>query len=120
VAFRHRASQRIGTAILAYLAAFAHCARPRRRRSATVLNDPANLPTVIQRSYELAFTTLTRVMPPATAAALAPAAYGIRRRSTIAPFPVRRAALAGPLAGSVAGALVSDSGPLLLCSASPC
>jgi hypothetical protein len=57
-------------------------------------------------------------MPVATAGALLCTAFGVRmRRSLLAPVggdPAWLAALAGGLAAGVVGALVEDSGPVLL------
>lgn len=77
----------------------------------TVLDDPGGVPDVLGHRYELAWGTLVKgLMPLATAAAVALAVWGLKQRAEL---PVWRAAIAGGLAGSVAGALVNDSGPLL-------
>jgi hypothetical protein len=82
-------------------------------RSATDLQDE------IVRRYEAAWRELRNgLMPLATAAALLLAAAGIRYRNRLL-TPVRSdpawlAALAGGLTAGLAGALVEDSGPVLL------
>ena len=73
----------------------------------------------IGRRYELAFATLKRgLMPVLTALALLAVAYGVRwRRDLYAPVADHagwRAALCGSLVACVVGALVNDSGPVLL------
>jgi hypothetical protein len=76
--------------------------------------DPRDVPR-----YELAFEALTRGLMPVAAlvcAVLAVIAV-VRRRTLYAPiarYPASSASLAGGLAGSVAGALANDSGPVLL------
>ena len=82
-------------------------------RSAGDLRD------VIVRRYDAAWNELkNHAMPLATAFALVCAAFGLRRRDRLlAPVesdPVWLAALAGGLAAGVVGALVEDSGPVLL------
>jgi hypothetical protein len=82
-------------------------------RSAGELRD------VIVRRYKGAWDELkNHAMPVATAIALAAAALGIHRRARVlAPVagdPAWLAALAGGLAAGVLGALVEDSGPVLL------
>jgi len=74
---------------------------------------------IIVRRYKAAWDELkNHVMPVATAIALAYAAVGLRRRDRLlAPVgqdPAWLAALAGGLAAGVVGALVEDSGPVLL------
>jgi hypothetical protein len=82
-------------------------------RSAGDLRD------VIVRRYRSAWDELhNHAMPAATALALLAAAVGLRRRERLL-APVAgdagwRAALAGGLTAGVVGALVEDSGPLLL------
>jgi hypothetical protein len=82
-------------------------------RSAGELRD------VIVRRYDGAWDELkNHAMPVATVIALAAAALGIRRRARllapVAGDPAWLAALAGGLAAGVLGALVEDSGPVLL------
>ncbi len=82
-------------------------------RSAGELRD------VIVRRYDGAWNELkNHAMPVATVIALAAAALGIRRRerllAPVAGDPAWLAALAGGLAAGVLGALVEDSGPVLL------
>ncbi len=82
-------------------------------RSAGDLRD------VIVRRYTAAWDELkNHAMPAATALALAYAGFGLRRRTRLlAPVssdPAWIAALAGGLAAGVVGALVEDSGPVLL------
>jgi hypothetical protein len=82
-------------------------------RSAGDLRD------VIVRRYTAAWDELkNHAMPAATAVALAYAAIGLRRRerllAPVALDPAWLAALAGGLMAGVAGALVEDSGPVLL------
>ena len=82
-------------------------------RSATDLHD------VIVRRYKAAWDELkNHAMPAATAVALAYAVVGLRRRDRLlAPVdsdPAWAAALAGGLTAGVVGALVEDSGPVLL------
>jgi hypothetical protein len=80
--------------------------------SRTVLDEPGTVPSVIGHRYELAWNALLGgVMPLLTVAAIAVAVWAMRQRAMLP--PLWRAALAGALAGSVAGALVNDSGPLL-------
>ena len=72
----------------------------------------------IGHRYELAWDALLRgLMPLATIAAVAAVVWAVRRRRTlyapVAHLPAWRAALAGSLAGAVAGTLSNDSGPLL-------
>jgi hypothetical protein len=74
---------------------------------------------IIVRRYKAAWDELkNHVMPVATAIALAYSAVGVRRRDRLlAPVggdPGWLAALAGGLAAGVLGALVEDSGPVLL------
>ena len=82
-------------------------------RSAGDLRD------VIVRRYTAAWDELRNgAMPVATAIALLAAALGLRRRerllAPVAGDPAWLAALCGGLAAGVAGALVEDSGPVLL------
>jgi hypothetical protein len=82
-------------------------------RSAEDLRD------IVVRRYGAAWLELrNRAMPVATAAALACAVFALRRRARVlAPVagdPAWLAALAGGLAASILGALVEDSGPVLL------
>ncbi|HYM56078.1 MAG TPA: hypothetical protein VES97_12000 [Solirubrobacteraceae bacterium] len=82
-------------------------------RSAGELRD------VIVRRYEAAWGELhNHAMPVATAFALACAVWGVRRRdrllAPVASDPAWAAALAGGLTAGVVGALVEDSGPVLL------
>ncbi len=81
--------------------------------------SPGDVRDVIVRRYEAAWAELhNHAMPYAAGVALAAAAAAIaRRRALLAPLrgdPAFAAALAGGLAAGVAGALVEDSGPLLL------
>ncbi|HTA32397.1 MAG TPA: hypothetical protein VK721_03150 [Solirubrobacteraceae bacterium] len=81
-------------------------------RSADELRD------VIVRRYTAAWNELgNHAMPAASAAALAAAVLGIRRRARVlapvASDPAWTAALAGGLAAGFVGALVEDSGPVL-------
>ena len=74
---------------------------------------------VIVRRYDGAWSELkNHAMPAASAVALAAAAVGVRRRARVlAPVagdPAWLAALAGGLAAGFVGALVEDSGPVLL------
>ena len=74
---------------------------------------------IIVRRYGAAWDELKdHMMPVATAVALAYAAFGVRRRERLlAPVggdPAWLAALAGGLSAGVIGALVEDSGPVLL------
>ncbi len=82
-------------------------------RSAGDLRD------VIVRRYKAAWSELhNHAMPFATAVALLYAAFGLRRRALlfapVAQDPVWQAAFAGGLTAGVVGALVEDSGPVLL------
>ena len=82
-------------------------------RSAGDLRD------VLVRRYDAAWRELkNHAMPVATALALMCAGFGLRRRDRllgpVASDPVWLAALAGGLAAGVVGALVEDSGPVLL------
>jgi hypothetical protein len=82
-------------------------------RSAGDLRD------VIVRRYKAAWDELhNHAMPLATAVALVYAAVGVRRRALllapVAQDRVWQAAFAGGLTAGVVGALVEDSGPLLL------
>jgi hypothetical protein len=74
---------------------------------------------VIERRYAAAWDELkNHAMPAATALALICGAAGVRRRdrllAPVASDPVWMAALAGGLTAAVVGALVEDSGPVLL------
>ena len=74
---------------------------------------------ILVRRYKAAWGELhNHAMPVATALAIACAAYGVReRRRLLAPVDgdaLWLAALAGGLAAGVVGALVEDSGPVLL------
>jgi len=74
---------------------------------------------VIVRRYTAAWDELkNHTMPIATALALACAVWGVRRRerllAPVASDPAWLAALAGGLTAGVVGALVEDSGPVLL------
>jgi hypothetical protein len=74
---------------------------------------------VIVRRYTAAWEELkNHAMPAATAVALIYAALGVRRRTRllvpVASDPAWLAALAGGLTAGVVGALVEDSGPVLL------
>jgi hypothetical protein len=89
--------------------------------STTVLgaDSAGDVLATIRRRYELAWGSLLRgLMPLVAALAVALAVIGIRRRRTIyapvAGAPGWQAALAGGLAGAVAGTLANDSGPVLL------
>jgi hypothetical protein len=82
-------------------------------RSAGDLRD------VLVRRYDAAWRELkNHAMPLATAFALLSAGFGLRRRdrllAPVASDPAWLAALAGGLAAGVVGALVEDSGPVLL------
>ncbi len=81
--------------------------------------SPGDLRDVIVRRYTAAFGELhNQAMPIATALALVCAALGLRRHerllTPVAGDPAWQAALAGGLAAGVVGALVEDSGPVLL------
>jgi hypothetical protein len=81
--------------------------------------SPGDLRDVIVRRYEAAWGELrNHTMPIATGVALLCGAAGIRRRGDLlAPVegdPAWLAALAGGLAAGLVGALVEDSGPVLL------
>jgi hypothetical protein len=81
--------------------------------------SPGDLRDVIVRRYTAAWNELkNHAMPAATAVALLYAAVGLRRRerllAPVAGDPAWLAALAGGLAAGVVGALVEDSGPVLL------
>jgi hypothetical protein len=74
---------------------------------------------VIVRRYSAAWDELkNHAMPAATAVALIYAVFGVRRRerllAPVASDPAWLAALAGGLTAGVVGALVEDSGPVLL------
>jgi hypothetical protein len=76
------------------------------------LDDPGTVPDVIGHRYGLAWDALVAgVMPIAIVVAAFAAVWTVRQHPMVP--PVWRAALAGGLAGSVAGSLVNDSGPLL-------
>ena len=82
-------------------------------RSAGELRD------VIVRRYTAAWGELhNHAMPVATGLALLGVAFGLRRRerllAPVAQDPVWQAAFAGGLTAGVVGALVEDSGPVLL------
>jgi hypothetical protein len=82
-------------------------------------SSAGELRDIIVRRYGAAWEELKdHMMPVATAVALAYAAVGVRRRERLlAPVggdPAWLAALAGGLAAGVIGALVEDSGPVLL------
>jgi hypothetical protein len=79
----------------------------------------ADVRDILVRRYKAAWDELrNHAMPVATALALAASVVGVRARSRLlAPVegdPAWLAALAGGLAAGIAGALVEDSGPLLL------
>ncbi len=81
--------------------------------------SPGDLRDVIVRRYTAAFGELhNHAMPIATFLALVCAAFGLRRRERllvpVAGDPAWQAALCGGLAAGVVGALVEDSGPVLL------
>ena len=81
--------------------------------------SPGDLRDVIVRRYTAAFGELhNHAMPVATALALGCAALGLRRRerllAPVAGDPAWQAALCGGLAAGIVGALVEDSGPVLL------
>ena len=81
--------------------------------------SPGDLRDVIVRRYTAAFGELhNHAMPVATLLALVCAGLGLRRRerllTPVAGDPVWLAALCGGLAAGVVGALVEDSGPVLL------
>jgi hypothetical protein len=83
------------------------------------VRSPGELRDVIVRRYGGAWSELhNHAMPAATALALLAAAFGLRlHRRLLAPVAndaIWRAALAGGLAAGVVGALVEDSGPVLL------
>ncbi len=81
--------------------------------------SPGDLRDVIVRRYTAAFGELhNHAMPVATFLALVCAALGLRRRkrllAPVAYDPAWQAALCGGLTAGVVGALVEDSGPVLL------
>jgi hypothetical protein len=81
--------------------------------------SPGDVRDVIERRYTAAWDELkNHAMPAATALALIYGAVGVRRRKRLlAPVgsdPAWTAALAGGLTAAVVGALVEDSGPVLL------
>jgi hypothetical protein len=81
--------------------------------------SPGDLRDVIVRRYSAAFGELhNHSMPVATLLALLCAVWGVRRRERLlAPVdgdPAWLAALCGGLAAGIVGALVEDSGPVLL------
>jgi hypothetical protein len=81
--------------------------------------SPGDLRDVLVRRYTAAFGELhNHAMPVATLLALVCAALGVRRRkrllTPVAGDPAWQAALAGGLTAGVVGALVEDSGPVLL------
>jgi hypothetical protein len=81
--------------------------------------SPEDLRDVIVRRYTAAFGELhNHAMPVATALALVCAVLGLRRHerllAPVAGDPAWQAAFAGGLAAGVVGALVEDSGPVLL------
>jgi hypothetical protein len=81
--------------------------------------SPQDLRDLVARRYTAAWDELqSGTMPIATAIALLGAALGVRRRerllSPVAGDPGWRAALTGGLVAGVVGALVEDSGPVLL------
>ena len=81
--------------------------------------SPGDLRDVIVRRYTAAFGELhNHAMPVATLLALVCAVLGVRRRerllAPVAGDPAWAAALCGGLAAGVVGALVEDSGPVLL------
>jgi hypothetical protein len=81
--------------------------------------SPGDLRDVIVRRYSAAFGELhNHAMPVATLLALICAVWGVRRRERLlAPVdgdPAWPAALCGGLAAGIVGALVEDSGPVLL------
>jgi hypothetical protein len=81
--------------------------------------SPGDLRDVIVRRYTAAFGELhNHAMPVATLLALVCATLGLRRRqrllTPVAGDPAWQAALCGGLAAGVVGALVEDSGPVLL------
>jgi len=83
------------------------------------VRSAGDLRDIIVRRYGAAWDELhNHAMPVATALALAYAGLGLRRRTLLlAPVegdPAWLAALAGGLAAGVVGALVEDSGPVLL------
>ncbi len=87
-------------------------------RSILRADSPTALLDVVERRYALAYDILTRgVMPLLTLVTLLAVAYAVRHRERVfAPLrgsPSWQAALVGGLAGSVAGALTNDSGPML-------
>jgi hypothetical protein len=81
--------------------------------------SPGDVRDVIERRYTAAWDELkNHAMPAATALALIYGAAGLRRRerllAPVASDPAWMAALAGGLTAAVVGALVEDSGPVLL------
>ncbi len=81
--------------------------------------SPGDVRDILVRRYRAAWQELgNHAMPAATAAALLAGGWGIRRRASLTTpvggDPAWVAALSGGLAAGVAGALVEDSGPLLL------
>ncbi len=82
-------------------------------------DGPQALARTIGRRYELAWQTFLRgVMPVVTLVAIIATVYAWRRRhvlyAAVLDSPAWQAALVGGLAGSVAGTLTNDSGPVLL------
>ena len=111
----------VPAAALALLAAIDLATDADTHFSRTILgaDSPADAVRTIGDRYELAWDALLRgLMPLATVVAVAAAVWAVRRRralyAPVAHLPAWRAALAGSLAGAVAGTLSNDSGPLLL------
>jgi len=111
----------VPVAALALLAAIDLTTAADTHFSRTILHADSigDVARTIGHRYELAWDALWRgLMPLATVAAVAAAVWAVRRRralyAPVAHLPAWRAALAGSLAGAVAGTLSNDSGPVLL------
>jgi hypothetical protein len=111
----------VPVAALAALAAIDLATNADTHFSRTILGADSlqDVARTIGHRYELAWDALLRgLMPLATVAAVAAVAWAVRRRralyAPVAHLPAWRAALAGSLAGAVAGTLSNDSGPVLL------
>jgi hypothetical protein len=88
-------------------------------RNVLDVSDPARLWDTVVRRYQLALAQFGRgLMPLLSVIAVLLAVYGIRYRKRlfepVRDMPAWQAAIGGAAAGSVAGALFNDSGPVLL------
>lgn len=114
------ASPFIGLAVLAGIDLLTADGKGHLSRNVIGADSGDVLLDTVQRRTTLAWQQLVRdAMPVATVAALLAAAWGIRNRSVLEPFPgpIWPAVLVGGLVGGVIGSFAEDSGPLLLVGA---